>query len=179
MLPTSATNHQSGSDLLVPIGPPWGWPVLPAVVGSVLRRADGEVLPPPSPRAVIGSPRWKPPWCRSTSALPICIVAGGRGLEPYFDEGLQLGRADIPGFTNWREVCKGDPREVRRAEAVLERYGRLVDLPDHRILTPKQARGREADTVIVDRTSGIFSDGDLATAMSRARRKLIVVRKLK
>jgi hypothetical protein len=93
--------------------------------------------------------------------------------------GLQLGRADIPGFTNWREVCKGDPREVRRAEAVLERYGRLVDLPDHRILTPKQARGREADTVIVDRTSGIFSDGDLATAMSRARRKLIVVRKLK
>jgi hypothetical protein len=26
------------------------------------------------------------------------------GLEPYFDEGLQLGRADIPGFTNWREV---------------------------------------------------------------------------
>jgi len=35
--------------------------------------------------------------------------------------------------------------------------------------------GREADIVIVDRFSGIFSDDDLATAMSRARRKPIVV----
>jgi hypothetical protein len=31
--------------------------------------------------------------------------------------------------------------------------------------------------VIVDRTSGIFSNDDLATALSRAQRKLIMLRK--
>ena len=53
----------------------------------------------------------------------------------------------------------------------------VINLPDHRIVTAKQARGREADTVIVDRFSGIFSDDDLATAMSRATRKLIVLQR--
>lgn len=113
-----------------------------------------------------------------TNACEVVPLLRAAGLEPYFDEGMQLGRADIPGFTDWREVAShGDPRELVRAEAVLARYGRLLDLPDHRIVTAKQARGREADTVIVDRFSGIFADDDLATAMSRARRKLIVVRK--
>jgi hypothetical protein len=66
-------------------------------------------------------------------------------------------------------------KERGRAEAALVRYGRLIDLPDHLIVAAKQARAREADIVIVDRFSGIFSDDDLATAMSRARRKPIVV----
>jgi hypothetical protein len=41
-------------------------------------------------------------------------------------------------------------------------------------LPPSKRGGREAHIVIVDRFSGIFSD-ELATAMSRARRKPIVV----
>jgi hypothetical protein len=42
-------------------------------------------------------------------------------------------------------------------------------------LPPSKRGVREEDIVIVDRFSGIFSGDDLATAMSRARRKPIVV----
>jgi hypothetical protein len=93
---------------------------------------------------------------------------------------IACGRSRVAAMTGlgrltWREVAShGDPRELKRAEAALARYGRLIDLPDHPIVTAKQARGREADIVIVVRFSGI-SDDDLATTMSRARRKLIVV----
>jgi hypothetical protein len=101
----------------------------------------------------------------------LCVERDDDRVRPITRGGYDWTRR----FT-WREVAsRGDPRELKRAEAALARYGRLIDLPDHRIVAAKQARGREADIVIVDRFSGIFSDDDLAAAMSRARRKPIVV----
>ena len=85
-------------------------------------------------------------------------------LERDGDRVRPIARGGTRRLT-WREVAShGNPRELKRAEATLARYGRLIALPDHWIVTAKQARGREADTVIVDRFSGIFSDDDATGA---------------
>lgn len=84
--------------------------------------------------------------CSARHIRPLLQAAG---LEPGEDPVIEPG--DIAGWTSWHELAsRFDARLCDHADAVLARYGTLLDLPTVHLGQPPSARLREADIVIWD-----------------------------